>query len=194
MICVYLVLILSTCHTRVVLQGIIDVCNFFFNHNVYKMILHVFSSWVCDLLDIMKINLLNLSNYNQKNGRKYPTITIYTLSFTINSIHAYYIPCSTFLVQHRVKYVQKYCKSVQFGFSQFLAKRTSIKNHLSNANRDKQISKQTQSKIFVDRSIVLSNYFTDDFLCIIITVTNCGVQAHRRTRAKRSNVRCSQER
>ena len=28
MICVYLVLILSTCHTRVVLQGIIHVCNF----------------------------------------------------------------------------------------------------------------------------------------------------------------------
>ena len=42
----YLVLILSTCHTRVVLQGIIHVCNFFFNHNIYKMILHVFSSWV----------------------------------------------------------------------------------------------------------------------------------------------------
>ena len=42
MICVYLVLILSTCHTRVVLQGIIHVCNFFFNHNVYTMILHVF--------------------------------------------------------------------------------------------------------------------------------------------------------
>ena len=59
MICVYLVLILSTCHTRVVLQGIIHVCNFFFNDNVYKMILHVFSSWVCDLLDIMKINLSN---------------------------------------------------------------------------------------------------------------------------------------
>jgi len=52
-----LVLILSTCHTRVVLQGIIHVCNFFFNHNVYKMILLVFSSWVCDLLDIIKINL-----------------------------------------------------------------------------------------------------------------------------------------
>ena len=29
--------------------------------------------------------------------------TIYTVSFNINSIHAYYIPCSTFLVQHRVK-------------------------------------------------------------------------------------------
>jgi len=42
--------------------GIIHVCNFFFNHNVYKIILHVFSSWVCDLLDIMKINLSNLSN------------------------------------------------------------------------------------------------------------------------------------
>jgi len=26
------------------------------------MIPHVFSSWVCDLLDIMKINLSNLSN------------------------------------------------------------------------------------------------------------------------------------
>ena len=62
MICVYLVLILSTCHTTVVLQGIIHVCNFFFNHNVYTMIPHVFSSWVCDLLDIMKINLSNLSN------------------------------------------------------------------------------------------------------------------------------------
>ena len=62
MICVYLVLILSTGHTRVVLQGIIHVCNFFFNHNVYKMILHVFSSWVCDLLDIMKINLSNNAN------------------------------------------------------------------------------------------------------------------------------------
>jgi len=59
MICVYVVLILSTCYTRVVLQGIIHVCNFFFNHNVYTMILHVFSSWVCDLLDIMKINLSN---------------------------------------------------------------------------------------------------------------------------------------
>ena len=80
------------CRTRVALQGIIHVCNFFFNDNVYKMILHVFSSWFCDLLDIMKINLLN-----------YPTITIYTLSFTINSIHAYYIPCSTFLVQHTEK-------------------------------------------------------------------------------------------
>ena len=57
-----LVLILSTCHTTVVLQGIIHVCNFFFNHNVYTMIPHVFSSWVCDLLDIMKINLSNLSN------------------------------------------------------------------------------------------------------------------------------------
>ena len=42
-------------------QGIIHVRNFFFNHNVYKMILHVFSLWVCDLLDIMKINLSNLS-------------------------------------------------------------------------------------------------------------------------------------
>jgi len=60
MICVYLVTILSTCRTRVVLQGIIHVCNFFFNHNVYKMIIHVFSSWVCDLLDIMKINLSKL--------------------------------------------------------------------------------------------------------------------------------------
>jgi len=59
MICVYLVLILSTRHTRVVLQGIIHVCIFLFNHNVYKMILHVFSSWVCDLLDIMKINVSN---------------------------------------------------------------------------------------------------------------------------------------
>ena len=57
-----LVLILSMCHTRVVLQGIIHVCNFFFNDNVYKIILHVFSSWVGDLLDIMKINLSNLSN------------------------------------------------------------------------------------------------------------------------------------
>jgi len=62
MICVYLVLNLSKCHTRVVLQGIIHVCNFFFNHNVYNMILHVFSSWVCDILDIMKINLSNLSS------------------------------------------------------------------------------------------------------------------------------------
>jgi len=35
-------------------------CNFFFKHNVYKMILHVFSSWVCDLLDIMKIILSKL--------------------------------------------------------------------------------------------------------------------------------------
>ena len=61
MICVYLVLILTACHTRVVLQGTIHVCNFFFNDNVYKMILHVCSSWVCDLLDIMKINLSNLS-------------------------------------------------------------------------------------------------------------------------------------
>ena len=42
MICVYLVLILLTCHTRAVLQCIIHVCNFFFNHNVYKMILQVF--------------------------------------------------------------------------------------------------------------------------------------------------------
>ena len=57
----HLVLILSMCHTRVVLQGIKHVCNFFFNDNVYKIILHVFSSWVCDLLDIMKINLSNLS-------------------------------------------------------------------------------------------------------------------------------------
>ena len=55
-----LVLILSMCHTRVVLQGIIHVCNFFFNDNVYKIILHVFSSWVCDLLDIMKIKLSKL--------------------------------------------------------------------------------------------------------------------------------------
>jgi len=61
MMCVYLVLILSMCHTRVILQGIIHVCNFFFNDNVYKIILHVFSSWVCDLLDIMKINLSTLS-------------------------------------------------------------------------------------------------------------------------------------
>ena len=60
MICVYLVLILSTCRTRVVLQGIIHVCSFFFNDNVYRIILHVFSSWVCDLLDIMKINLSKL--------------------------------------------------------------------------------------------------------------------------------------
>ena len=60
MIYVYLVLILSTCHTRVVLQDSIHVCNFFFNDNVYKMILHVCSSWVCDLLDIMKINLSKL--------------------------------------------------------------------------------------------------------------------------------------
>jgi len=44
----------------VVLPGIIHVCNFLFNDNVYKMILHVFSSWVCDLLDIMKINLSKL--------------------------------------------------------------------------------------------------------------------------------------
>ena len=56
----YLVLILSMCHTRVVLHGIMHVCNFFFNDNVYKMILHVFSSWVCDLLDILKINLSTL--------------------------------------------------------------------------------------------------------------------------------------
>ena len=34
---------------------------FLFNDNVYKIILHVFSSWVCDLLDIMKINVSNLS-------------------------------------------------------------------------------------------------------------------------------------
>jgi len=61
---VYLVLILSMCHTRVVLQGIMHVCNFFFNHNVYKMILHVFSAWVCDLLDIMKINLSKLVKIN----------------------------------------------------------------------------------------------------------------------------------
>ena len=61
-ICVYLVLILSISHPRVVLQGIIHVCNIFFNDNVYNIILHVFSSWVCDLLGIMKINLSNLSN------------------------------------------------------------------------------------------------------------------------------------
>ena len=60
MICVYLVLILSTCHTMVVLQGIIHVYNFLFNDNVYKMILHVFSSWVCNLLDIIKIKLSKL--------------------------------------------------------------------------------------------------------------------------------------
>jgi len=35
----------------------------FFNDNVYKMILHVFSSWVCELLDIMKISLSNYSLY-----------------------------------------------------------------------------------------------------------------------------------
>ena len=69
--CVYLVLILSTCRTRVVLQGIIHACNFFFNDNVYKMILHVFSSWVCDLLDIMKINLSNLSSSNEAYNWKY---------------------------------------------------------------------------------------------------------------------------
>jgi len=51
------------CRTRVVLQGIMHVCNFFFNDNVYKMILHVFSSWVCELLDIMKISLSNYSLY-----------------------------------------------------------------------------------------------------------------------------------
>ena len=44
----------------VVLQGIIHVYNFLFNDNVYKMILHAFSSWVCNLLDIIKIKLSKL--------------------------------------------------------------------------------------------------------------------------------------
>ena len=47
--------------------SITHVCNFFFNHNVYKMILHVFSLWVCDLLDKMKINLLKLVSTTKTN-------------------------------------------------------------------------------------------------------------------------------
>ena len=74
MICVFLVLILSMCHTRVVLQGIIHVCNFFFNDHVYKIFLHVFSSWVCDLLDIMKINLSKRVNLNTR---------LYTMSMSL---------------------------------------------------------------------------------------------------------------
>jgi len=47
--------------TRVVLQGIIHVCNFFFNDDVCKVILHTFFAYgSVTFLNIMKINLSNL--------------------------------------------------------------------------------------------------------------------------------------